>query len=184
MGGMARQPRIEMKGGVHHVFARGNDRRVIYLDDADRYEYLRLLGRVVPWKRWRCLSFCLMDNHVHLLIETPQPNLGSGMQWLHGRFAQLFNERHERCGHVFQGRFGSVLVKTDAQLWTTVNYIARNPVDAGLCAQPGEWPWGSHHALVGGGQAPDWLDGDRLLEFYSSLGGDPHARYVAAVERR
>jgi putative transposase len=85
---------------------------------------------------------------------------------------------------VFQGRFGSVLVKTDAQLWTTVNYIARNPVDAGLCAQPGEWPWGSHHALVGGGQAPDWLDGDRLLEFYSSLGGDPHARYVAAVERR
>jgi REP element-mobilizing transposase RayT len=85
-----------MKGAVHHVFARGNDRGLIYLDDADRAEYLRLLGQVVRWKRWRCLSFCLMDNHLHLLVETPEANLASGMQWLHGRFAQLFNERHDR----------------------------------------------------------------------------------------
>jgi putative transposase len=181
---MARQPRIEMKGGVHHVFARGNDRRTIYLDDIDRHEYLRLLGRVVPWKRWRCLSFCLMDNHLHLLVETPEPNLGSGMQWLHGRFAQLFNERHDHTGHVFQGRFGSVVMKTDEQLWTVVRYIARNPVSAGLCAEPADWPWSSHAALSGLKPAPAWLDRHGLLERLAAVGGEPLNRYVAAVEER
>ena len=184
MGGMARKPRIEMMGGVHHVFARGNDRRTIYLDDADRYEYLRLLGRVVAWKRWRCLSFCLMDNHLHLLVETPMPNLGSGMQWLHGRFAQLFNERHDRSGHVFQGRFGSVPMKGEGHLWTTVGYIAWNPATAGLCPRPADWHWSSHRALCGVESAPEWLDRDRLFEYYSALGGDPQARYVDAVEQR
>jgi REP element-mobilizing transposase RayT len=184
MGGMARQPRIEMKDGVHHVFARGNDRRTIYLDDVDRHEYLRLLGRVVPWKRWRCLTFCLMDNHLHLLVETPEPNLGSGMQWLHGRFAHFFNERHGRSGHVFQGRFGSVLIKTDAHLWSVVRYIARNPVDAGLCAEAAGWHWSSHAALSGCGSVPGWLDRDRLFEYYAAYGGDPQRRYLLAVEDR
>jgi REP element-mobilizing transposase RayT len=181
---MARKPRIEMKGGVHHVFARGNDRRTIYFDDVDRHEYLRLLGRVVPWKRWRCLTFCLMDNHLHLLVETPETNLGSGMQWLHGHFAQHFNARHGRTGHVFEGRFGSVLIKTDAQLWTVVSYIARNPVTAGLCAQAADWRWSSHPSLSGGEPMPDWLDGDRLFEYYAAAGGDPRSRYVDAVDQR
>ena len=112
--GMARKPRVELAGGVHHVFARGNCRQLIYLNDADRGAYLDLLACVVVRKRWHCLAFCLMDNHVHLLIETPLPNLGAGMQWLHGRFAQGFNRRHRRTGHVFEGRFGSVLVKNES----------------------------------------------------------------------
>jgi putative transposase len=180
---MPRKPRIEMKGAVHHVYARGNDRRVIYLDDVDRSEYLRMLERVVRWKRWRCLSFCLMDNHVHLLVETPEANLGSGMQWLHGRFAQLFNARHDRVGHVFQGRYGSKLMKDDGQLWTAAAYIARNPVAAGLCSAPADWLWSSHRVLVGQ-QDLEWLDGKRLLEFYDSLGGEPLQQYRAAVEGR
>jgi putative transposase len=106
--GVPRKPRAELAGGVHHVFARGNGRQLIYLDDADRGSYLAMLARAVAHRQWRCLAYCLMDNHVHLLIETPLPNLGAGMQWLHGRFAQQFNERHGRSGHVFQGRYGSV----------------------------------------------------------------------------
>lgn len=178
---MARQPRVELADGVHHVFARGNGRQLIYLDDADRRSYLAMLGRVVESKEWRCLAFCLMDNHLHLLIETPLPNLGAGMGWLHGTFAQQFNARHGRSGHLFQGRFGSVLMKTEAQVWTTVSYIARNPVAAGLCARPADWAWSSHRAVIGHRAIP-WLDRERLLSHYDSLGGDPSRRYEEAVE--
>jgi REP element-mobilizing transposase RayT len=169
-----------MAGGVHHVFARGNGRQLIYLDDVDRLAYLALLARVTAHREWRCLAYCLMDNHVHLLIETPIPNLAAGMQWLHGRFAQRFNARHRRSGHLFQGRYGSVLMKSQAQLWMAVAYIARNPVSAGLCATPSAWPWNSHRAVIGATAAP-WLDHERLLSHYDSLGGEPARRYEDAI---
>jgi putative transposase len=173
--------RQEVEGGVHHVFARGNDRRDLYRDDADRETYLALLGRVVIRQRWRCLAYCLMPNHVHLLIETPEANLGAGMQRLHGLYAHLFNERHGRCGHVFQGRYGSVLLVTDEHLWAVAAYLALNPVRAGLCARPEQWPWGSH-AVVHGRRAPRrWLDHARLLRHFEGLGGDPMERYSALV---
>lgn len=181
MGGMPRKPRVELAGGVHHVYARGNGRQRIYLDDADRRSYLAMLARVVVHRRWRLLAYCLMHNHMHLLIETPVPNLAAGMQWLHGRFGQQFNARHGRSGHVFQGRYGSVLMSDEDQLWAVVAYIARNPVAAGLCATPADWPWSSHRAVIGAGAAP-WLDHERLLSHYASLGGDPGRRYEEAVD--
>jgi REP element-mobilizing transposase RayT len=179
---MPRKPRVEVADGVHHVFARGNGRQLIYLDDVDRRTYLALLARVVLSKRWRCLAFCLMDNHVHLLIETPSPNLGAGMQWLHGRYALGFNRRHARTGHLFEGRFGSVLMKDEAHLWTTVAYVARNPVAAGLCARPIDWAWSSHRAIAGRAAAP-WVDHERLLAYYDAFGGERSHRYLEAVER-
>jgi putative transposase len=179
--GMARKPRIELAGGVHHVFARGNNRQLIYLDDSDRRSYLSMLAHTVATREWRCLAFCLMNNHVHLLIETPLPNLAAGMQWLHGRFAELFNARHRRSGHVFQGRYGSVLLETEEHLWSAVAYIARNPVAAGLCAKPSDWAWSSHRAVVGDAAVP-WLDHERLLSYYDALGGDRSRRYEEAVE--
>ena len=120
-------------------------------------------------KRWRCLAYCLMDNHVHLLIETPEANLGSGMQWLHGFYAQAYNERHGRVGHVFQGRYGAVRITSDEQLWTVAAYIANNPVEGGLCARPEDWPWSSHAAAILGRPSPDWLDVERLR----TMGSDP-----------
>ena len=177
---VARKPRVELAGGVQHVFARGNGRQDIYLDDVDRHSYLFLLGRVVAKQQWRCLAFCLMDNHVHLLIETPIANLGVGMRSLHGVFAQQFNARHGRSGHLFQGRYGSVLMRSDGQVWTVAAYIARNPVTAGLCARPDDWPWSSHRAIAGGAAMP-WLDHERLLSYYDALGGEPHRRYLQAV---
>src|SRR5262245_54441616 len=121
---MPRKLRDDVAGGVQHVFARGNNRASVFFCDADRLLYLRLLGDVTKRMSWRCLSYCLMDNHVHLLIETPEQNLGAGMQRLHGRYARVLNQRRKRSGHVFQGRYGSTRVDTESQLWATVRYIA------------------------------------------------------------
>lgn len=176
---MPRPPRDEVEGGIYHVFARGNDRRDIYLDDADRETYLALLGRVTLRQRWRCLAYCLMPNHLHVLLETPQANLGAGMQRLQGLYAQIFNERHGRSGHVFQGRYGSARITTDEQLWTVAAYVAVNPVRAGLCERPEHWRWSSHSATIGGRDSPRWLDVRRLLSHFEGLGGDPSQRYAA-----
>src|SRR5689334_15226266 len=113
---MARQPRNETEAGIHHVYARGVERRLIFGDDDDRRLYLRLLQGVAAKFRWRLLGYCLMPNHVHLLIETREPNLGRGMHSLHGVYAQTFNERWDRVGHLFQSRFGSRWVTDEVQL--------------------------------------------------------------------
>jgi putative transposase len=181
MDRVPRKPRLEVAGGIHHVFARGNGKQDIFLVDRDRRLYLRLVGQVITRQRWRCLAYCLMDNHVHLLLETPEANLGRGMGRLQGLYAQTFNKRHGRCGHVFGERFGSVLVRTDAQLLAVTRYIARNPVEAGLCREAGAWPWGSHAAMVRG-NVPAWLDAARLLAYLGgAAGGDPKERYVELV---
>jgi putative transposase len=180
---MARKPREESPGAVHHVFARGNDRIDIYRDDHDRRLYLALLERVVLRQRWSCLAYCLMDNHVHLLIETPIANLAAGMQLLHGMYAQSFNRRHRRSGHVFGGRYGGVPVKTDAQLVMVARYIARNPIEAGLRADPAAWPWSSHAATLAAG-GPPWLDHPRLLAHFGADGGDARRRYADLVALR
>ncbi len=179
--GVPRKPREEVAGGVFHVFARGNDKRVIYHDDLDRRMYLRTLRSTVAQCRWRLLAYCLMDNHVHLLVQTPEPNLGNGMRWMHGTYAGGFNKRHGRSGHVFQGRFGSVRIKTDEQLWTVAVYIAVNPVAAGLCRRPEDWPWSSHSFAVAG-TAPEWIDIPRLLAYFGAAGGDGRRRYEAMVK--
>jgi REP element-mobilizing transposase RayT len=172
---------VEVPDGVHHVWARGNDRRLIYWDDEDCELYLRLLAMVVGRARWRCLSYCLMGNHLHLLVQTPDPNLGDGMRRLHGHYALLYNRRHGKVGHVFQGRFGSKLVEDDHQFWTAVRYIARNPVEAGMCREPEEWRWSSHKATLDG-SAPGWLDRSRLLERFATMGGDPCRTYRGMID--
>ena len=184
MGGMPRRSREEEAGAIHHVYARGIDRRVLFVDDVDRSGYLALLERVVRAQGWRCLSYCLMDNHVHLMIETPEPNLGKGMQRLHGSFAREVNRRHGRRGHVFQGRFGSKRLRAESHLWTTAAYIAANPVEAGMCAAPEEWPWGSHLTACTPERGPAWLDSTRLHALFSGLGGEPRERYCELVRDR
>ena len=173
---MARKPREDVPG-VHHVWARGNKRRAIFADSDDRTDYLRLLRKTVARMRWRCLAYCLMDNHVHLLLETQTANLGSGMQYLHGLYGLGYNERHGEDGHIFQGRFGSKLVTSDEHLWHLVGYIVGNPVDAGLCDRPEDWPWSSHATLDRGDPAP-WLDHSRLLHHLEGTGGNARARYA------
>ena len=180
---MPRLPRQEVADGIFHVYARGNDRRDLFLDELDRTRYLRLLQRAVQHCRWRLLSYCLMPNHVHLLVETPEANLGKGMQQVHAPYAQAFNRKHGRCGHVFQGRYGAVRVTDDPQLITVVRYIARNPVTAGLADEPARWLWSSHRAIAGLTARPDWLATPRLLELLSGWTLDPLEAYATLTCR-
>ena len=177
---MARRPRENSEGAVYHVFARGNDRAAIYLDDVDRRSYLQTLAGVTRRMEWQALSYCLMENHVHLLLETPEGNLSDGMQRLHGSYAQRFNRRHSRSGHLFQGRYGAVRAQSSEQVCVAAAYIARNPVRASLCRQAADWPWSSHRAMLDG-FGPPWLDLERLLWYF---GGGPHAvrSYEASVD--
>jgi REP element-mobilizing transposase RayT len=178
---MARRPRGEYAPGIWHVYARGNNREAIFRGLADLDTYSAMLARAVDAFRWRCLSYCLMPNHVHLLVETTVPNLGDGMRHLHGRYAARFNTRHGRSGHLFGGRFGGVWVTDDAHLWTVARYIAMNPVEARLCPRPEDWRWSSHGAVVRD-RAPSFIDIDRLLELFSAGGGDPRRRYADFVD--
>jgi putative transposase len=181
---MARKPREQIEGGMYHVYARGNRKADIFRDDVDYRSYLRLLERTVRRHRWSCLGYCLMPNHVHLLVATLEANLARGMQQLHGPYAQAFNARHGEVGHVFQGRYGAVRITDDRQLLTTVGYVAVNPVVGGLCAGVDRWPWSSHRAIAEGGR-PGIVDRDRLfacLEGWS--GGEGKARYDELVASR
>jgi REP element-mobilizing transposase RayT len=155
---MARQLRLEYEGALYHVTARGNARQAIYHDDTDRRQFLDLLGHEVEQQQWRCYAYCLMDNHYHLLIETPEGHLSRGMRRLNGTYTQAFNRRHRRVGHVLQGRFRSVLVEKDAYLLELCRYIVLNPVRAKMVRTVQAWPWSSYRATAGRVFSPPWLE--------------------------
>lgn len=171
-----------MAGGVFHIYARGNNGELIFIDDEDRQRYLAFLVEQVEAFGLRLLAYCLMDNHIHLLVMTPEPNLGRAMQRLQGRYAQSFNRRHGRSGHLFQGRYGAVRLVSDAQLWTVAAYILLNPVNAGMCKSASDYAWSSYRALTTGA-APQWLAVDDLTTLLAAVGGDDaRARFVAFVD--
>jgi putative transposase len=145
---MPRRPRETAPGTIHHIYARGVAGTDVFRDDLDRQLYLRLLGDALDRFELVCLAHCLMANHVHLLLETPEDNLSRGIQRVHGIYAQKFNWRHGRSGHLFQGRFGATRITSNAHLLIATMYIARNPVEAGLCAEPGDWRWTSYEAAL------------------------------------
>jgi REP element-mobilizing transposase RayT len=179
---MPRPLREDSPGLFQHVYARGNRRQEIFSDEQDYGLYLALLAGVVRVKKWRLLAYCLMPNHVHLLIETPEGNLARGMQNLHGLYARIFNDRHGLDGHVFQGRYGSKVVRDDIQFSAVVRYIALNPIDADLCDTPDGWPWNSFSDAVDGA-APEWLDVARLFACLDVPSADPvgsYRRFVSA----
>jgi REP element-mobilizing transposase RayT len=179
---MGRQRRLEVAGGFFHVTARGNDRRRIFRDDLDHAAFVRMLGRTVERFEWRCHAYCLMPNHFHLALETPRTNLGSGMRHLNGSYAQRFNVRWERVGHVFQGRYRSVLVERESHLLEVVRYVVLNPVRAGLCDSPGTWPWSSFRATAGLEPTPTFLARDLTLAIFGRprpLAEERYRRFVA-----
>jgi putative transposase len=155
---------------MYHVTVRGTARCSIFEDDADRERYLRILAGVVDETGWKVLAYCLMGNHVHLLILTPKGNLATGMRLLSGTYAQWFNRRHGRVGHLFQGRYGSEVIRTESQFLATLRYIVWNPVRAGLRPLPELWRWSSHRAIVGETQPPAFL---ALQTLRSLLDSDP-----------
>jgi REP element-mobilizing transposase RayT len=155
---MPRPPRIRFAGAIYHVFVRGVNREPVFLNDDDRRRFLLLLGRAQARYGWRIHAYCLMGTHFHLLVETPEPNVSEGMQWLTGVYAQGFNRIHGRIGHLKQDRFKSVLVESDDQLVLLLAYIARNPVRAGLSSRPQDYRWSSYRHCAGYARAPAYLD--------------------------
>lgn len=171
-----------MPDAVHHVYARGNRRQTIFLDDDDRRTYLDLLGRSVREAGWRCLAYCLMDNHVHLLLRTPKPNLGSGVGALHSRYAQIFNRRHGLASHLFHRPFGSKRAPDGLTVMYFATYLALNPVRAGITERPERYRWSSHGAAVAAADRPAWLDDDGLLAYFGGDGRAARRRYATFVD--
>ena len=146
------------------MIAKGNAGATIVTDDVDRSALISRLARTVEHSGWSCLAYCLLDSHVHLVVGTPRPNLGAGMRSLLGPYAQNFNYRHGREGHLFRGRFYSSRIKSESHLVSSLIYVALNPVRAGLVERPERWPWSSYAATIGRVRSPDFLDTHAVLE--------------------
>ncbi len=154
---MARPLRIEYPGAVYHITSRGNAKRPIFKDDRDRKRFLEILSSVVKRYNWLCYGYCLMDNHYHLLIETPDANLSKGMRQLNGVYTQAFNRTHKSVGHVFQGRYKAILVEKESYLLELCRYVVLNPVRAGIVKRPEDWRWSSYISTVGIKRPPEYL---------------------------
>jgi REP element-mobilizing transposase RayT len=165
---MPRPYRFEVPGGIFHVATRSVHERQSFGSVDDRKDFLDILGSVVEACGWLCKGYCLMSSHYHLIVETRVPNLSKGMQLLNGRYAQRFNWRYGRRGHLFGGRFYSVLVETDAHLFEALRYVALNPVRAGLCETPGDWRWSSFRPTAGLDPAPRFLDCAGVLALFGT----------------
>ena len=161
-GSMARPLHLEFAGALYHVTSRGDRREAIYEDDEDRARFLEALGNVIGAFNWRCHAYCLMSNHYHLVIATPDGNLSKGMRQLNGVFTQWSNRRHRRAGHLFQGRFKAVLVDQESHLLELARYVVLNPVRAGMVKAAEDWPWSSYLATIGDEDRPAWLEGKRV----------------------
>lgn len=140
---MPRQVRIEFAGAMYHVMARGNRRGAIMRDDHDRVTFLRTLSEACERTGFRVHAYVLMTNHYHLLLETPQANLARGMGWLQNAYTRRINTRHGLWGHVFGGRYKSILVEPGNCFWALMNYIHLNPVRAGMVKEADQRAMGS-----------------------------------------
>jgi putative transposase len=206
---MARPLRVERAGGWYHITARGNERRAIYRDNRDRQHFCELLAGMVSQFRLVLHAFVLMDNHYHLLLELREANLSRAVQWLNVSYSLWFNRRHERCGHLFQGRFKSVIVDAPAWGLALSRYLHLNPVRIGrlglskreqqqLRAGAGGAPvvavvqkrmsqlrryrWSSYRAYIGLAQVPAWLECQTVLKLGGGRKGEERRHYREYVE--
>jgi len=159
--------RTDIPGATHHIAALAVEKELVFREPADRRRLLALFEAIADLYEWNCGAFVLMGTHFHLIVHTPKPNLSRGMQHLCGVYAQWFNWKYGRRGHLFGRRFGSVHIVTNAHLLEAHRYVALNPVRAGLCKRPESWRWGSFRALAGLEAGPPFLDIDSVLDLFA-----------------
>ena len=178
---MARPLRLEFPGAIYHVTARGNAQGAIFLDDEGRTLFLTCLAEVVTRFHWQCHAYCLMDNHYHLLVETPEGNLSRGMRQLNGVYTQRFNRHQRRVGHVFQGRFKAILVERDSYLLELCRYVVLNPIRARMVKRIERYAWSSYPATMGLAERPQWLNTDWLLSQFGRQRAAAQRHYAEFV---
>jgi REP-associated tyrosine transposase len=163
-----RPPRIQVAGGLYHITTQANFGRLVFQDDRERAHFLEVLTTVVRRHSWSCRDYCLLSTHYHVFVETPDPDIAEGMQYLNGRYAQWANKKRGERSHVFADRYASVQVKTGSHALEIHRYIALNPVRAGLVREPEDWPWSSLPALLGRERPPAFLDVNGALGLFGS----------------
>ena len=179
---MARPLRLEYPGAFYHILNRGNNFERIFRNEKDKGKFLALLGKAKDRFSLVIHTYCLMDNHYHLLIETKEPNLSQAIQWINVSYATYFNRKYSRPGHLFQGRFKAILIEADEYLRPLSRYIHLNPVRAKLVSTPDLYFWSSYRALIGKTKTPRFLEIDWLLSNFSKQRKEAIQRYRAFVE--
>jgi REP element-mobilizing transposase RayT len=175
---MSRPLRVERDNACYHVTSRGNRRATIFHSDSDRLTWLAMLAETCKRFDFVVLSYCLMGNHYHLVVQTLSGQLSRGMRYLNSNYSQYFNRQHGLTGHLFQGRYHAILCQQNEYLDELLRYTVLNPVRAGLVTHPGHWPWSSYQPMIGGIDAPEWLQRDTMLRRF----GSDHETAVLAYE--
>ena len=178
---MPRLPRPLVAGGIYHVMSRGNRREPIFVVDGDRILFLEILRQIAARRSWRIFAYCLMHNHYHVVVQTPDADLPAGMRTLNGDYAQWFNKLHGLVGHVFQGRYHSLLVESDWHFLELSRYLAMNPVRAGFCAAPSEWRWGSYRTIAAG-KSSAIVAAERTLRHFGKSSRSAREAFCTFVE--
>jgi putative transposase len=160
--GMARRHRIQFCGAIYHVMARGNRQERIFVDNVDRRRFLKIVAVALEKFGAECYAHCLMGNHFHKVIHTPRANLANVMHHIDGLYTQYENWRHRTTGHVLEGRYTAILIDDTEYLRSAIAYVLRNPVEARLVTDAGDWPWSSYNAAMGRSspqfETLTWLD--------------------------
>ena len=178
---MSRSWRIEYEGALYHLLSRGNEGKVIFDDDRDRKTFLKTIGEMSERFAIRVYAYVLMGNHYHLMVQTERANLKKAMHWFGTTYTQRFNIRHSRKGHLFQGRYKSIIVQNDAYLLQLSCYIHRNPLRAGLVKRLANYRWSSYLSYAYGRKVPEWLQTELILSQFKSE--DPYKTYREKVQR-
>lgn len=177
---MPRPLRIQYPGALYHITARGNEKRDIFLDNGDRRKFLSLMKDLAEEKKFVFHAYCLMKNHYHILLETPFGNLSQGMQWINTSYSAYFNTKRGVSGHLFQGRFKSLLVDKENYLQELSRYIHLNPVRAGLVTNPENYEWSSYLDYISRRESATWIQTTEILEYFGQ-GKEATQNYVQFV---
>jgi len=177
---MARSWRIEYEGAFYHLLSRGNEHKDIFIDDDDRHMFLDTVGDMAERFEIDIFAYVLMDNHYHLLVRTQRANLTKAMHWFGVTYTTRFNYRHSRSGHLFQGRYKSIVVQNDAYMLQLSFYIHRNPLRGGIVKRLADYHWSSYRAYAYGKQVPAWLSTDLILA--QIAGKEQHRLYREKVQ--
>lgn len=179
---MARPLRLQYLGAFYHISSRGNERKAIFRSEADRKKFISYLESA--HERYHALihCYCLLDNHYHLLLETPRGNLSQILHHINGAYTTYFNVKRKRAGHLFQGRFRAILVEKEVYGQELSRYIHLNPLRAGMVENLADYPWSSYAYYVGMKKRPSWLETRMILGYFSENEHRAHGKYQAYLE--